>query len=225
MTAYPFPVPRRVLLVATEAPTELVFRDRTHGLADTRGAELFVVCPPLGRFLERWTSDVWPARTAAAETLERTLAVTGALGLEARGCVGADEPRQALDDALRTFAAGELILVTGSQARQRRLEQQLVRFAHQRVAVPIIHIEQCPRVEVEERHRSFVPARPHASDEDRLVARVVWEHAHGRSLAEILDDPGIRARCTDRECLSLLERPELIRALAAHFTAETPLPA
>ncbi len=98
-----------------------------------------------------------------------------------------------------------------------------MRFAHRRVTVPVIHIEHVSRVEVEERRPSPIPARSHATDEDRLVARVVWEHRHGRSLAEILADPGIRARCADRECRSLLERPDLIRALTAQFGAETPL--
>jgi hypothetical protein len=66
----------------------------------------------------------------------------------------------------------------------------------------------------------FALARPGSWDEDRLVARVAWEHGRGRSLAEILADPGIRARCTDDQCRGLLNRPDLIRALAANFGAE-----
>lgn len=61
-------------------------------------------------------------------------------------------------------------------------------------------------------HRARTPV-----GEDRLVARVVWEHSRGRPLAEILADPTIRVRCSDRECRSLLSRPELYRAIAGHF--------
>ncbi|RDI75856.1 hypothetical protein Gocc_0275 [Gaiella occulta] len=233
---------RRILLVATEVPGDLAFRARAYGLADGRASEVLVLCPPLVRFLQRWTSDVLPARAAATRTLERTLAAVRELGLDAHGRIGDDDPRQALDDALREFAADELVLVTGSDPRHRRLEQRLVRFAYRRVALPITHIRYRARTDAdrdsgskrppghdqavidrrvgtgrapsEEPSRALVAARPHSSDEDRLVARVAWEHARGRSLAEILGDPVIRARCTDRNCFALLERPDLIRALA-----------
>ena len=49
--------------------------------------------------------------------------------------------------------------------------------------------------------------------EERLSAYVVREHARGRSLAEILDDPFVRNRCTPHEQARLLDRPEVIHAL------------
>jgi hypothetical protein len=52
-----------------------------------------------------------------------------------------------------------------------------------------------------------------SSHEDRVAAYVIREHERGRSLAEILDDPYVRNRCTPREVERLLDRPELIRAL------------
>ena len=52
-----------------------------------------------------------------------------------------------------------------------------------------------------------------SSQEDRVAAYVIREHERGRALAEILDDPYVRNRCTPQETERLLDRPELIRAL------------
>ena len=49
--------------------------------------------------------------------------------------------------------------------------------------------------------------------DDRLTVYVVREHERGRSLADILDDPYIRNRCSNEERARLLERPEIIRAI------------
>jgi len=58
---------------------------------------------------------------------------------------------------------------------------------------------------------SFLFAR--SSHEDRVAAYVIREHERGRALAEILDDPYVRNRCSPQEVERLLDRPELIRAL------------
>jgi hypothetical protein len=58
---------------------------------------------------------------------------------------------------------------------------------------------------------SFLFAR--SSKEDRLSAYVIREHARGRALAEILDDPYVRNRATPHEIARLLDRPEVIHAL------------
>jgi hypothetical protein len=52
-----------------------------------------------------------------------------------------------------------------------------------------------------------------SSHEDRVAAYVIREHERGRALAEILEDPYVRNRCTPQEIERLLDRPELIRAL------------
>jgi hypothetical protein len=58
---------------------------------------------------------------------------------------------------------------------------------------------------------SFLFAR--SRTEERLAAYVIREHGRGRSLADILDDPYVRNRCTAAECARILDRPEVIRAL------------
>ena len=52
------------------------------------------------------------------------------------------------------------------------------------------------------------------SKEEALAAYVVREHKQGRSLEEILDDPYLKNRATEEQRIRLLERPEVIRAIA-----------
>jgi hypothetical protein len=58
---------------------------------------------------------------------------------------------------------------------------------------------------------SFLFAR--SSQEDRLSAYVIREHDRGRSLADILEDPYLRNRCTEQQRARLLDHPEVIRAI------------
>jgi hypothetical protein len=48
---------------------------------------------------------------------------------------------------------------------------------------------------------------------DRLATYVIREHARGRPLAEILEDPYIRNRSTPEQRARILDNPDLIRAL------------
>jgi hypothetical protein len=58
---------------------------------------------------------------------------------------------------------------------------------------------------------SFLFAR--TSQEDRLAAYVIREHARGRSLDEVLDDPYVRNRATPQQVARLLDRPDVVHAL------------
>ena len=58
---------------------------------------------------------------------------------------------------------------------------------------------------------SFLFAR--SAKEERMAAYVIREHERGRALAEILDDPYVRNRCSKDEIARLLEQPEVIHAL------------
>lgn len=60
--------------------------------------------------------------------------------------------------------------------------------------------------------------------EDRVAVYIVREHKRGRNLSDILDDPYVRNRCTEREVARVLDRPEVVHALgedvvAAHVQA------
>ena len=59
-----------------------------------------------------------------------------------------------------------------------------------------------------------------SSKEQRIAAYVIREHDRGRRLSEILDDPYIRNRATERDIARLLERPEVIEALGRGTVSE-----
>lgn len=59
-----------------------------------------------------------------------------------------------------------------------------------------------------------------SSKEERIAAYIIREHGRGRSLNEILDDPYVRNRASEREIARLLERPELIEALGRGTVTE-----
>jgi hypothetical protein len=65
---------------------------------------------------------------------------------------------------------------------------------------------------------SFLFAR--SGHEEQVSAYIIREHNRGRSLAEILDDPYVRNRCSPQETARLLERPELIHALGDDVVEE-----
>jgi hypothetical protein len=53
-----------------------------------------------------------------------------------------------------------------------------------------------------------------SSRQEEFLARyVLREHARGRTLAEIFDDPYVRNRSTPEERARLLERPEVVAAV------------
>ncbi len=58
------------------------------------------------------------------------------------------------------------------------------------------------------------------SGEERVAVYVVREHKRGRTLTDILDDPFVRNRCSDREIARILERPDVIHALGDDIVAE-----
>jgi hypothetical protein len=58
---------------------------------------------------------------------------------------------------------------------------------------------------------SFLGAR--STQEERVAAYVIREHDRGRSLADILDDPYVRNRCSQQEVARLLDRPDVLKAI------------
>ncbi|MBA2358325.1 MAG: hypothetical protein H0V84_07880 [Actinobacteria bacterium] len=58
---------------------------------------------------------------------------------------------------------------------------------------------------------SFLFSR--SGNEERLAAYVIREHDRGRTLADILDDPYVRNRCSEQERGRLLDHPDVIRAI------------
>jgi hypothetical protein len=108
--------------------------------AEGARSQVFVVSPALNSPLKHWVSDEDGARSAAQTRLDASLARLAEYGISARGEVGDAEPLQALEDALRTFGADEIVISTHPEGRSHWLEQGLVTKARERFTVPITHV-------------------------------------------------------------------------------------
>ena len=60
--------------------------------------------------------------------------------MTARGEIGDGDPLQALEDALRTFPADEIVVSTHPPGRSNWLEQGVVENARMRFDVPVTHV-------------------------------------------------------------------------------------
>jgi hypothetical protein len=134
------PGERRILVIANETVGGEALRDRIQERGAGYRTQVLVVSPALNTPLRHWASDEDPARAQAQERLERSLERLEQLGIQARGEIGDGDPVQAIEDALRTFGADEVIISTHPEGRSHWLERGVVRNARDRFAVPITHV-------------------------------------------------------------------------------------
>ena len=131
---------RRILVVANETVGGSTLRDRIQERSEGVRAQVLVVAPALNTPIRHWASDEDGARAVAETRLEESLGRLRSGGIDARGEVGDSEPLQAIEDALRTFGADEIIISTHPEGRSQWLERGVVTQARERFAVPITHV-------------------------------------------------------------------------------------
>jgi hypothetical protein len=110
---------RRRLLVVVSRPVEDAAT--TAAIAAEAGidgsrdlAEVMVLAPLRIGFLDRWASDLEPAQEEAQKTLVISVASLARAGVVAEARVGDEDIVQAVEDQVGSYAATEVILVTGS---------------------------------------------------------------------------------------------------------------
>jgi hypothetical protein len=131
---------RRILVIANETVGGAKLREEIRQRAEGFREQVLVVCPALNSPLRHWASDDDAARAAAQKRLGRSLSQLSEAGIEARGEVGDSEPLQAMEDALRTFGADEIVISTHPEGRSHWLERNVVGSARDRFDVPITHV-------------------------------------------------------------------------------------
>jgi hypothetical protein len=131
---------RRILVVANETVGGETLRNTIRERSAGYQAQVLVVTPALNSPLKHWVSDEDQARAAAQDRLDRSLARLREAGIDARGEIGDGEPLQAIEDALRTFGADEIIISTHPEGRSNWLERGVVSGARERFVVPITHV-------------------------------------------------------------------------------------
>ncbi|HEX9415987.1 MAG TPA: hypothetical protein VF895_04705 [Gaiellaceae bacterium] len=131
---------KRILVVANETVGGRKLRDLIRQRAEGTREEVLVVVPALNSPLKHWVSDEDKARAAAQKRLEESVRALREEGVNVRGEVGDGDPLQAMEDALRTFGADEIVISTHPEGRSHWLERGVVSGARERFAVPITHV-------------------------------------------------------------------------------------
>ncbi len=132
----------RVIVMANQTVGGHALLEEIQSRCKGRKSEILVVVPALTSSpLEHWVSDVDAAIAEARQRLEDSLRTMQSAGLNARGDVGDHhEPNAALEDALRYFAADEVIISTHPPQKSRWLERGVVERARREVPLPITHV-------------------------------------------------------------------------------------
>ncbi|HEY6145093.1 MAG TPA: hypothetical protein VIV13_02375 [Solirubrobacterales bacterium] len=106
---------RRVLIVVGDPLEEPEAVERVAAVVRAdEPAAVRVLSPARTGFLDRWASDVEPARQDAQRRLVVSVAALAAAGIEARASVGDEDVVQAVEDELGGFPATSVILVSAS---------------------------------------------------------------------------------------------------------------
>jgi hypothetical protein len=115
----PDPLLRRRLLVvvsrAVEDPATTAAIAGEAGVDGSRDlAEVMILAPARIGFLDRWASDLEPARREAQKALVISVASLAKVGVVAEARVGDEDIVQAVEDQVGSFKATEVVLVTGT---------------------------------------------------------------------------------------------------------------
>jgi hypothetical protein len=128
-----------VLVVANETVGGRELLDAVRERA-VPGAAVLVVAPALNSRVRTWASDEDHARHEAQQRLDDSLDRLREVGVRARGEIGDGDPVQAIEDALRSFPADEIVLSTHPPGRSNWLERGVVGAVRDRFDVPVTHV-------------------------------------------------------------------------------------
>jgi hypothetical protein len=103
-------------------------------------AEVLVVAPALNTRRHFLLSDVDGAIERADEVQQETVERMEEEGVDAAGDTGESDPLLALQDALQTFPADEIVLFTHAGGGENWLEEGLVDEARKRFDAPVEHL-------------------------------------------------------------------------------------
>jgi hypothetical protein len=130
---------KRILAVVSE-PVSAEALKSAIGEDEAAGAEVLVVAPALTSKRRFLLADPDPGIERAEEVQEETVERLGEEGVDAAGDTGESDPLLAIQDALQTFEADEIVLFTHSGGDANWLEEGLVDEAKERFEPPVRHL-------------------------------------------------------------------------------------
>ena len=128
-----------VLVVAVRALDEPRLVEETLSVCGDPDADVLVLAPARSGPLSTWLSDVGPGREEAQVALVHSIASLAAAGIGARGQVGDPDPLQAVEDALRSFPADQVVLATEDSGHD-RARSKIATELRRRLAIPLTHL-------------------------------------------------------------------------------------
>ena len=131
---------RRVLVVVDDACTAPELCASVRGIAAGRPIEAVVVAPARGATIAEWYVDEDAARAEATHRLRTCLTCLARDGNHVRGFLGDPEPVRAVGDALHTFDADEIVLVTAPRGPSRWLLPSVVERIRMTFERPVRHV-------------------------------------------------------------------------------------
>jgi len=130
----------RLLVVANETVCGKALLEEIRNRTRGRDSEVLVVTPalPASRAAHRAADD--EAVELARQRMELSLIEIDQLGVRARGEIGDSDPSVAIEDALRVFAADEIVISTHPAQRSDWLERGVVERTREEIDLPITHV-------------------------------------------------------------------------------------
>jgi GABA permease len=130
---------KKILAVVSE-PVSADMLKSAIGEDDAADAEVLVVAPALSSKRRFILADPDPGIERAEDVQQETVERLGEEGVDAAGDTGESDPLLAIQDALQTFDADQIVLVTHSGGSQNWLEDGLVEEAKERFDPPVRHL-------------------------------------------------------------------------------------
>jgi hypothetical protein len=130
---------KRILALVSEPVSADALRAAV-GEEDANSAEVLVVAPALNSRKRFFLADPDPAIERAEAVQEETVERLDEEGIDAAGDTGEEDPLLALQDALTTYEADEIVLFTHAGGKQNWQEEGLVDEATSRFSVPVRHL-------------------------------------------------------------------------------------
>jgi len=130
---------KKVLALVSE-PVSAEALKSALGEPEASTAEVLVVAPALTSKRRMILSDPDPGIERAEQVEEETVERLDEEGIDAAGDTGESDPLLAIQDALQTFPADEIVLFTHAGGEQNWLEEGLVDEAKERFDPPVRHL-------------------------------------------------------------------------------------
>jgi hypothetical protein len=130
---------KRILAIVAEPVSADALKSAV-GDGDAADAEVLVVAPALNSKRRFFLGDPDAAIERAEEVQQETVERLGEEDVDAAGDTGESDPLLAIQDALATFEADEIVLFTHPGGERNWLEEGLVDEAGERFDPPVRHL-------------------------------------------------------------------------------------